>query len=356
MTLTVRSSTTFYGQVPSGAYQIRARDLRSVEFAPLGALVAAVAAASRPALASRSAPARRSTSSSGRSSATRATTPAASCAGARSARSSSTRARPSCATSASGRSSGSPVGAAPTPDDRTEVLFPLALAAPPGRTTAACASCSSRRSWTGAATTAGDAGRRVPFTLFPFVFWRHDAEHGTQGGVLPFYLDLTDVLGYERVAYGALPRLPRARRAAGRAALLRLPVRVDRRRRRTAAAVRVWPFYGTQEIAGRERDALRPVAVLRRERAARPRVRLGAAPARPARSYAALDGDVGAPAAAGASSPTPTPSTSAPAPRPSARPGRSSSASARLGEEDWRVWRLAPFYGRSDRDGIRSRF
>jgi hypothetical protein len=32
--LTVRSSTTFYGQIPSGAFQIRARDLRAVEFAP----------------------------------------------------------------------------------------------------------------------------------------------------------------------------------------------------------------------------------------------------------------------------------------------------------------------------------
>jgi hypothetical protein len=32
LTLTLRSSTTFYGRVPSGAYQIRARDLRSVEF------------------------------------------------------------------------------------------------------------------------------------------------------------------------------------------------------------------------------------------------------------------------------------------------------------------------------------
>jgi hypothetical protein len=31
--LIVRSSTTFYGQTQSGAYQIRARDLRSVEFA-----------------------------------------------------------------------------------------------------------------------------------------------------------------------------------------------------------------------------------------------------------------------------------------------------------------------------------
>jgi hypothetical protein len=33
VTLTVRSSTTFYGQTPSGAFQIRARDLRAVDFA-----------------------------------------------------------------------------------------------------------------------------------------------------------------------------------------------------------------------------------------------------------------------------------------------------------------------------------
>ncbi len=32
--LTVRSTTTFYGQTPGGAYSIRARDLRSVEIAP----------------------------------------------------------------------------------------------------------------------------------------------------------------------------------------------------------------------------------------------------------------------------------------------------------------------------------
>jgi hypothetical protein len=31
VTFTLRSSTTFYGQMPSGAFQIRARDLRSVE-------------------------------------------------------------------------------------------------------------------------------------------------------------------------------------------------------------------------------------------------------------------------------------------------------------------------------------
>ncbi|HLK10338.1 MAG TPA: hypothetical protein VKW76_03060 [Candidatus Binatia bacterium] len=31
--LTLRGSATFYGQTPSGAYQIRARDLRAVDFA-----------------------------------------------------------------------------------------------------------------------------------------------------------------------------------------------------------------------------------------------------------------------------------------------------------------------------------
>jgi hypothetical protein len=33
VTLTLRSATTFYGQTPSGAFQIRARDLRAVDFA-----------------------------------------------------------------------------------------------------------------------------------------------------------------------------------------------------------------------------------------------------------------------------------------------------------------------------------
>ena len=34
VTFTVRSSTTFYGQTPGGAYQIRARDLKAVDFSP----------------------------------------------------------------------------------------------------------------------------------------------------------------------------------------------------------------------------------------------------------------------------------------------------------------------------------
>jgi hypothetical protein len=34
VTLALRGSTTFYGQTPGGAYQIRARDLRSIEIEP----------------------------------------------------------------------------------------------------------------------------------------------------------------------------------------------------------------------------------------------------------------------------------------------------------------------------------
>ena len=34
VTLSVRSATTFYGQTPGGTYQIRARDLKAVDFGP----------------------------------------------------------------------------------------------------------------------------------------------------------------------------------------------------------------------------------------------------------------------------------------------------------------------------------
>jgi hypothetical protein len=34
VTLSVRSATTFYAQTPGGAYQIRARDLKTVDFGP----------------------------------------------------------------------------------------------------------------------------------------------------------------------------------------------------------------------------------------------------------------------------------------------------------------------------------
>ena len=34
LALLLRTSITFYGQIPGGAYQIRARDLKSIEFAP----------------------------------------------------------------------------------------------------------------------------------------------------------------------------------------------------------------------------------------------------------------------------------------------------------------------------------
>src|SRR5262249_56429821 len=55
----------------------------------------------------------------------------------------------------------------------------------------------SPRHWT--APRSGAAQGTSSFTFFPFVFYRSDPEHGRHLGVLPFYLDLTDLFGYERV-------------------------------------------------------------------------------------------------------------------------------------------------------------
>ena len=121
-------------------------------------------------------------------------------------------------------------------------------------------------------------------------------------------------------AYGAVPRLPRARRAAGRATLLRLPLRLHRRRSGRPRLARLAVLRRHRGRGPRAR-ALRALAVLHRERPARAGVRLGAAPARAARPTRRSTASSG-PAGATASSPTPTPSTSGWAPRPSARPGR----------------------------------
>jgi hypothetical protein len=43
------------------------------------------------------------------------------------------------------------------------------------------------------------------FTAFPFVFYRHSIARGTSLSVLPFYADLRDVFGYERVRMIAFP-------------------------------------------------------------------------------------------------------------------------------------------------------
>src|SRR5262249_47718782 len=117
---------------------------------------------------------------------------------------------------------------------------------------------------------------------------------------------------------------------------------------------RVWPFYGSTAIAGRERnphvlwpffvESERPVPADRR---GDPLLVLPA--------YLALDGDERTSRGYGVLAYTHT---------IDQREGYEAIGSPwpvvfrdrRLGEEGYRVWRLAPIYGWSDRDGIRSRF
>src|SRR5262249_15527567 len=81
-------------------------------------------------------------------------------------------------------------------DERMEILTPILSARPQGYAESLRSLLISRH-WT--APRAGAAQATSSFTFFPFVFFRSDVAHGTHLGVLPFYLDLTDVFGYERV-------------------------------------------------------------------------------------------------------------------------------------------------------------
>src|SRR5262249_58920708 len=81
-------------------------------------------------------------------------------------------------------------------EDRMELLFPLLTASrQAGYQTVRLLLLS--RTWTAPRDPA--AAATSSFTLFPLVFWRRDPQHGPHGGVLPFYLDLADVFGYEQV-------------------------------------------------------------------------------------------------------------------------------------------------------------
>lgn len=236
------------------------------------------------------------------------------------------------------------------PDERMELLFPL-LSARRQENHHSLRFLLLSRTWTAPREPA--QGATSSFTVFPFVFWRSDPEHGTRGGVLPFYLDLTDVFGYERVrtvlfpAYLALDEPQVERRFYG------FPV-VSTVGGPDGRGWRVWPFYGDTAVAGRERERFvlwpfyveseRLVPDYGWER------RLLVLPA-----YAALDGEQRTSRGYGLFAYTHTiderlGSEATGAPWPVVFRER------RLGDATWRVWRLAPLYGRSERDGIRSQF
>jgi hypothetical protein len=247
----------------------------------------------------------------------------------------------------------------PTPDDRAEILYPLASsrwqagyqsfrlllftyrgepsaeAAPPPAVETGVPQWTSR------------------FTLFPFVFYRQSPELGTRLSVLPFYLDLDDFLGYENVkavmfpAYLRLtePRLERRFYGFPFVSTLGGP---------DGRGVRVWPIYGTKEITGRERTryVLWPFHI-RSERLLpgygweTQRINFPV--------FSAIDGATRTSRAYGVLAYTHTVDARqnqevTGAPWPFVLRARS------LGDTEYYTWRLVPIYGRSDRDGISSRF
>jgi hypothetical protein len=237
-----------------------------------------------------------------------------------------------------------------TPQDRMEILTPIVSAErQPGYRSLRFLLVS--RSWT--APRDASESDTSSFTFFPFVFYRHDRTHGTTGGVFPFYLDLADVFGYERMrtvlfpAYLALDEPRVERRFYG------FPF-VSAVGGRDGRGWRVWPFYGDTAVAGRERErfVLWPFYV-ESERLA-PEYgwerRLLVLPA-----YGALDGEQRTSRGYGVFAYTHTVDERIGS-EAIGNPWPLIFRERRLGEESWRVWRLAPIYGRSDRDGIRSSF
>ncbi len=190
-------------------------------------------------------------------------------------------------------------------------------------------------------------GRR--FTLFPFVFYRE----GAGFGVFPFYLDLHDFLGFQEVKTVLFPLYLRLTEPRLERRYYLFPF-VSTLGGEDGRGVRVWPFYGTKEIVGKERSSyvLWPFHV-RTDRLVPGYGWEHLAIDVPV--YASIDGPVRQTRAYAIAGYVHTvdrrlASESIGAPWPFYFRERA------LGEEAWRTWRLVPVYGRSDRDGISSRF
>lgn len=191
------------------------------------------------------------------------------------------------------------------------------------------------------------------FTLFPLIYYRRRPAEGMRFSFFPFYLDIDDFLGFDNVRAIMFPAYLR----------LREP-RVERRYYGFFVSTvggpdgrgfRVFPFYGTKEVVGRERTryVLWPFHI-RSERLVPgygwetrhvdlPILATIDGPVRTSRAYGVfahthtIDEQRGIEAIG--------------APWPLYFRSR------RLGESTYRIWRLVPFYGRSEDDGgITSRF
>ena len=98
-----------------------------------------------------------------------------------------------------------------TPGDRADILYPLAASRwDPDHESFRFLLFTYRR--TPEPGTAHAPGAPLPpaewpsrFTLFPFIFYRQSPERGVRLSVLPFYFDLDDILGYDRVTAVMFP-------------------------------------------------------------------------------------------------------------------------------------------------------
>src|SRR5262249_20807778 len=126
-------------------------------------------------------------------------------------------------------------------DERMEILTPILSARRQGDDESLRFLLISRH-WT--APRAGAAQATSSFTFFPFRSFRPDVAHATHLGVLPFYLDLTAVFGYERVRTVLFPAYleldePRVERRFYGFPFVSTLGGTD------GSGWRVWPFYGS---------------------------------------------------------------------------------------------------------------
>jgi hypothetical protein len=196
------------------------------------------------------------------------------------------------------------------------------------------------------------AQRETAWGLYPFAFYRRNAT-GVSGGVLPFYLDLHDVLGYSRVRTILFPGFleldsPQVTRRYYLFPFLSTVGGPD------GEGWRLWPAYG--DITIRNRDHTRFVAWpfhIRRDRRLEdgnwehqridvPWYASSESPGRRTHGYGLLGLTHTIDEHAGTES--------IGSPWPFVLRER------HLGDEEWFTWRMAPVYGRTATGGFASRF
>ena len=191
------------------------------------------------------------------------------------------------------------------------------------------------------------------FELFPFVFYRSSPALGTYFGVLPFYLDMPDFYGFERVRVVLFPAYLRLTEPRLERRFFPFPF-VSTVGGPAGRGFRLWPVYGRKETLGTERTSyiLWPFHI-RRERLVpgygweRTRVDFP--------FVAAIDGAGRRSRFYGIFLYTHT------VDERQAYEGIGSPfpfvyRERALGETAYRIWRFAPFYGRADRPPVSSRF